>query len=51
MAEKLSTSVFTREDTSSLPTTVTQFNGSKTEMLGQSIVTPSPGPEWQNLLE
>ena len=31
-------SVFTREDTSSLPVPETQFNGSEEEMLGQLIV-------------
>ena len=31
-------SVFTREDTSSLPVPETQFNGSEEDMLGQLIV-------------
>ena len=33
-------SVFTREDTSSLPAPVTKFNGSEGERLGQFVVTP-----------
>ena len=33
-------SVFTREDTSSLPVPVTKFNGSEEERLGQLVVTP-----------
>ncbi len=33
-------SVFTREDTSSLPVPETKFNGSEEEQLGQLIVTP-----------
>ena len=33
-------SVFTRENTSSLPVTETKFNGSEGEKLGQLIVTP-----------
>ena len=33
-------SVFTREDNSSLPVPVTQFNGSEGERLGQLVVTP-----------
>ena len=33
-------SVFTREDTSSLPVPETKFNGSEEEKLGQLIVTP-----------
>ena len=33
-------SVFTRGDISSLPTPVTQFNGPKTEMLGQLFISP-----------
>ena len=33
-------SVFTREDTSSLPVPETKFNGSEREMLGQLVVTP-----------
>ena len=33
-------SVFTREDTSSLPVPETKFNGSEEERLGQLIVTP-----------
>ena len=33
-------SVFTREDTSSLPVPETKFNGSEGEMLGQLVVTP-----------
>ena len=37
---KHSSSVFTREDTSSLSVPETKFNGSEEEMLGQLIVTP-----------
>ena len=33
-------SVFTREDTSSLPVPETKFNGSEEERLGQLVVTP-----------
>ncbi len=33
-------SVFTREDTSSLPVPETKFNGPEGEMLGQLLVTP-----------
>ena len=43
MAEELNThfsSVFTREDTSSLPVPETKFNGSEGERLGQLFVTP-----------
>ena len=43
MAEELNmhfSSVFTREDTSSLPVPETNFNGSEEEKLGQLIVTP-----------
>ena len=43
MAEELNmhfSSVFTREDTSSLPVPDTKFNGSEEERLGQLIVTP-----------
>ena len=44
MAEELNvhvfTSVFTREDTSSLPVPETKFNGSEEEKLWQLIVTP-----------
>ena len=43
MAEELNkhfSSVFTREDTSSLPVPETKFNGSEGERLGQLIVTP-----------
>ena len=43
MAEKLNmpfSSVFTREDTSSLPAIETKFEGSEVEMLGQLVVTP-----------
>ena len=43
MAEKLnvhSSSVFTREDTSSLPVSETKFNGTEGGMLGQLVVTP-----------
>ena len=43
MAEELNmhfTSVFTREDTSSLPVPETKFNGSEGERLGQLVVTP-----------
>ena len=63
MAEELNahfSSVFTREDTSSLPVPETKFNGSDEEKLGQLIVTPevvaskinhmkenkSPGVDW-----
>ena len=44
MAEELNmhfNSVFTREDTSSLPVPETKFNGSEGEMLGQLVVTPA----------
>ena len=43
MAEGLNTqfsSVFSREDTSSLPVPETKFNGTDGEMLGQLVVTP-----------
>ena len=43
MAEELNmhfSSVFKREDTSSLPVPETKFNGSEEEKLGQLIVTP-----------
>ena len=43
MAKKLNvhySSVFTREDTSSLPVPETKFNGSEEKKLGQLIVTP-----------
>ncbi len=43
MAEELNvhfSSVFTREDTSSLPVPETKFNGSEEEKLGQLILTP-----------
>ena len=43
MAEELNThfsSVFTREDTSSLPLPETKFEGSEGEMLGQLVVSP-----------
>ena len=43
MAEELNmhfSSVFTREDTSSLPVPETKFNGSEGERLGQLVVTP-----------
>ena len=43
MAEELNvhfSSVFTREDTSSLPVPDTKFNGSEEETFGQLIVTP-----------
>ena len=43
MAEELNmnfSSVFTREDTSSLPVTETNFEGSEGERLGQLVVTP-----------
>ena len=43
MAEELNvhfSSVFTREDTSSLPVPETKFNGSEEEKLGQLVVTP-----------
>ena len=42
MAEELNvhfSSVFTREDTSSLPVPETKFNGSEEEKLGQLVVT------------
>ena len=42
MAEDINmhfSSVFTREDTSSLPVPETKFNGSEEERLGQLIVT------------
>ena len=32
--------VFTRDDTSALPVTVTKFNGTEGERLGQLVVTP-----------
>ena len=43
MAEELNihfNSVFTREDTSSLPVPETKFNVPEVEMLGQLVVTP-----------
>ena len=43
MAEELNmhfSSVFTKEDTSSLPVPETKFNGSEGEMLGQLVMTP-----------
>ena len=43
MAEELNMhfiSVFTREDTSSLPVPETKFNGSEGERLGQLVVAP-----------
>ena len=43
MAEELNvhfSSVFTRDDTSSLPVPETKFNGSEGERLGQLVVTP-----------
>ena len=43
MAEELNmhfSSVFTREDTSSLPVPETKFNGSEGERLGQLVLTP-----------
>ena len=43
MAEELNmhfSSVFTREDTSSLPVPETKFEGSEGERLGQLVVTP-----------
>ena len=43
MAEELNmhfSSVFTREDTSSIPVLETKFKGSEGEMLGQVVVTP-----------
>ena len=43
MAEKLNmhfSSVFTREDTSSIPVPETKFKGSEGERLGQLVVTP-----------
>ena len=33
-------SVFTREDTSPLPVSETNFNGSEVDRLGQLVVTP-----------
>ena len=39
-----SSSVFTREDTSSLPVPETKFNGPEGEMLGQLFVTPEVVP-------
>ena len=32
--------MFTREDTSALPVTVTKFNGTEGERLGRLVVTP-----------
>ena len=46
MAEELNmhfSSVFTREDTSSLPVPETKFEGSEGERLGQLVVTPEVG--------
>ena len=46
MTEELNmhfSSVFTREDTSSLPVPETKFNGSEGERLGQLVVTPEWG--------
>ena len=46
MAEELImhfSSVFTREDTSSLPVPETKFKGSEGERLGQLLVTPEVG--------
>ena len=43
MAEELNmlfSSVFTRDDTSSLPVPETKFNGSEGERLGQLVVSP-----------
>ena len=43
MADELNlhfSSVFTREDTSSLPLSGTKFNGPEEERLGQLVVTP-----------
>ena len=43
MAEELNmhfSSVFTREDTSSLPVPETKFNGTEGERLGQLVITP-----------
>ena len=43
MAEELNmhfSSVFTREDTSSLPVPETKFNGPEGEMFGQLVVSP-----------
>ena len=43
MADELNmdfSSVFTREDTSSLPVPETKFKGSEGERLGQLVVTP-----------
>ena len=47
MAEELNVhfiSVFTREDTSSLPVPETKFNGTEGERLGQLVVTPEVVP-------
>ena len=46
MAEELNmhfSSVFTREDTSSLPIPETKFNGTEGERLGQLVITPQVG--------
>ena len=43
MAEELNmhfSSVFSREDTSSLPVPETKFNGTEGERLGQLVITP-----------
>ena len=43
MAEELNmhfSSVFTREDTSSLPVPETNFNGTEGERFGQLVITP-----------
>ena len=51
MAEELNvhfSSVFTREDTSSLPVPETKFNGSEEEKLGQLNVTPEVVELYQN---
>ena len=43
MAEEINmhfSSVFTRDDTSSLPVPETKFNGTEGEMLGQLVITP-----------
>ena len=54
MAEELNvhfSSVFTREDTSSLPVPETKFNGSEEEKLGQLIVTPVVASKINNMKE
>ena len=54
MAEELNvhfSSVFTREDTSSLPVPETKFNGSEEEKLGQLVVTPEVASKINNMKE